>query len=105
MHTDDAMHQRKWGNFPALAAVVGTKTSTRWDGLTSVSGSARDRLNDLLDIYAFVMDNEKEISQMAHAPEGDPIQRDLRALSEALGRESGFLADLSRETHKLTEPR
>jgi hypothetical protein len=84
MLTERALYERKWSRFPELGKLLDGKClSAKWTGYSSVSDNIFDQVARLLEIYAAVDDNSKEIEQTV-AGADHPIRRELLELSRGL---------------------
>lgn len=101
-----AIHERRWGSFPALAKLIGDKTlSANWTGPSSVSRSIFDEAVDLLSIYALVQEHEGLIEKATRIEfEGLRVAHDRRDKNEferLSDRHQSLHANLERLTGEL----
>ena len=102
MLTDQAYHERKWGDYPFLDQLLsGNKPSMQWTGPTSVSSTIFTQVEDLLSVYALVDDQFEEIRQLSNRAENDSLYRDLRELSQRLDWMSEFFKDASHKVRNI----
>ena len=93
---------KSWPGFDALSALLfGRPLSLKWTGPTSESDTVFERVQRLLQIYARVRDNEKEVGALVTPPEGRAMYEDLRQLSYELESMSESFAEAAAEVHQL----
>ena len=96
MLSEQAFHERRWGEYPHLDNLLGgNQPSMHWHGPTSVSSNIFNRVDDLLHVYALVADRHEEIQRLSHESKNDNLRRDLGILSEHLNGMSEFFKDAS----------
>ena len=93
---------QSWPGFDALSALLfGRPLSLKWTGPTSASDTVFERVQRLLQIYALVQDNEKEVGSLVTRREGRAMYEDLRRLSGELQSMSESFAEAAAEVHQL----
>ena len=101
MLTESALYERKWGRFPELGRLLSHKQpSVRWTGPSSVSDNIFDQVRRLLEIYALVEDNSRDIEQAVAGAE-HPLLRDLIELSQGLSWAAKRFTDAARSMEQL----
>ncbi|MBX6366214.1 MAG: hypothetical protein IRZ00_20400 [Gemmatimonadetes bacterium] len=77
MLTESALEERKWGPFPVLHKLLGSKRSSgRRYGFTSISDNVFEEIRRLSDIAELALENE---SDLLEAVRDDPELRERTA--------------------------
>jgi hypothetical protein len=89
--------------FPALQKILGEKTTTRYDNLTSVSGTIFEQFELFLNIAEVVQENKDDLLEAATADRrfGCAAVDDLLSLSEQLERISWLFRHESNKMRNL----
>ncbi len=104
--TEEALYERKWRRFPELGKLLSRKQlGLEWTGPSSVSDNIFDQVHRLLEMYAIVEENSKEIEQATagaeHSIIGDSIREELLKLSEGLSWAAERFTNASNSVEKL----
>jgi hypothetical protein len=100
--TEQALYERRWGEFPGLAQLLDKKQlHWSWYGNSSVSDNIFSSMSRHFEICALVHDNEHEIKQ-AIENNGDQIRIDLHNLSRSLKDLSRQFEEASHDIEKLS---
>ena len=102
MLTMEAFHERRWKDYPHLDQLLsGNQPSINWTGPTSVSSNIFNRVDDLLNVYALVDDQHKEIRQQCFKADDHGLRHDMESLSKHLKMMSDFFNDASDNVNKV----
>ncbi len=94
--TEKALYERKWGRFPELGKLLSRQQlGVEWTGPSSASDNIFDQIQRLLQIYALVEENSKEIEQAM------AIREELLKLSQGLSWAAERCSEASRSVEKL----
>ena len=100
--TEQALYERRWGEFPALAELLDKKQlHWSWYGNSSVSDNIFSSMSRHFEIFALVNENEHEIKK-AIEDNDDQIRLDLVKLSQSLKDLSKQFEQASHDVEKLS---